>query len=308
MYRFADPHNNQAAISPQRAATWLPVDQYTGGAEHAVMHLLYARFFNKAARDMGILPTSEPFTRLFNQGVITKDGHKMSKSRGNVVAPDDWVAKLGADTVRLYLMFLGPWDQGGDWDDSGIQGHARWLNRVWALALNPVDRAPNDTSASAIRRLTHQMIKKVTGDIAAFRFNTMLAAMMEFTNALARQRDAGPVDGDAWDEAIRSLVLCLAPSAPHITEEIWERIGRPYSVHTQPWPTWDPQLVQQQHVTIVVQVNGKVRGQIDLDPGRSESDATTAAQGLARVQTHLAGKTVRKVIYVPDKLINFVVG
>ena len=177
MFRFADPNNADAPFSPELAKTWLPVDQYVGGAEHAVMHLLYARFFTKALRDMGHLQIDEPFTRLFNQGTIVKDGAKMSKSRGNVVNPDDWVGKLGADAVRLYLMFLGPWDRGGDWDDSGIHGHSRWLNRVWNLALDTVPPRTDPASAERIRRLTHQMVKKTTTDIEDFRFNTMLAAM-----------------------------------------------------------------------------------------------------------------------------------
>ena len=218
--RYIDPHNEAAPIDRALAEKWLPVDQYTGGAEHAVMHLLYARFFTKAANDMGLLPIREPFTRLFNQGIITRDGQKMSKSRGNVVNPDDIVAEFGADTVRTYLMFLGPWEQGGDWDDAGIQGPSRWLHRVWNLALAPVDRADDPVSAARVRRRTHAMIKKVSDDVERFHFNTMIAAMMEFTNALARERDVGPVDAGAWDEAIGALVLCLAPVAPHITEEL----------------------------------------------------------------------------------------
>ena len=307
MFRYVDPHNDSAPIAPELAAQWLPVDQYTGGAEHAVMHLLYARFFTKAARDMGVLTFDEPFTRLFTQGIVVKDGHKMSKSRGNVVTPDDWVARLGTDTVRCYLMFLGPWDQGGDWDDSGIHGLARWLNRVWSLVLTPDGSGDDARSAATIRGLTHRMIRKVTEDIQAFRFNTMLAAMMEFTNALSRARDDGAVDAAAWDEAIESLVLCLAPSAPHIAEELWERMGRPYSVHTSKWPGWDAGLAQEESITLVVQVNGKVRDRITLAADISESDARTAAEDSARVQAHLVGKSVRKVIYVPEKLINFVV-
>ena len=308
MFRYVDPHNASAPIAPDLAAQWLPVDQYTGGAEHAVMHLLYARFFTKAARDMGVLPIDEPFTRLFNQGTVVKDGYKMSKSRGNVVTPDDWVSRLGADTVRCYLMFLGPWDQGGDWDDSGIHGLARWLNRVWSLVLTPAETVEDARSAATIRGLTHRMIRKVTEDIRAFRFNTMLAAMMEFTNALAREREAGVVDGAAWEEARESLVLCLAPSAPHLAEELWERMGRPYSVHTSAWPVWDADLAREESITLVVQVNGKVRDRIALAAGVSESDARAAAEASEQVQAHLAGKSVRKVVYVPEKLINFVVG
>ncbi len=308
MFRYLDPHNDREPVRRDLAEKWLPVDQYTGGAEHAVMHLLYARFFTKAARDMGILPVGEPFARLFNQGIILKGGQKMSKSRGNVVAPDVWVDKLGADAVRLYLMFLGPWYQGGDWDDRNIQGLSRWLNRVWTLVLRPPERAPSEESARTIRRLTHQMIRRATEDLERFRFNTMLAAMMECTNALARERDAGPVDGAAWDEAVQALILCLAPSAPHIAEELWQRLGRPYSVHQQAWPAWDPELAASETVTLVVQVNGKLRDRLTVAVGLPESEARAAAEASANVAAHLAGVAVRKVVYIPDKLINLVVG
>ena len=304
MYRYVDPHNHYAPIDADLARQWLPIDTYTGGAEHAVMHLFYARFFAKAARDMGILEIDEPFARLFNQGTITKDGHKMSKSRGNVVNPDEWVGRYGADTVRLYLMFLGPWEAGGDWDDSGISGQWRWLNRVWNLVLGDVDAGGGQ--ADAIRRATHAMIGKVSQDIERFRFNTMIAAMMEFTNELQSIREQGPVDGDAWREAIESLILCLAPSAPHICEELWHRIGSSGSVHERSWPAYDETLAQAETVTVVVQVNGKLREKLDLAPGSSQEDAESAARASSRVTDQLEGKTLRRVIWVPDKLLNFV--
>ena len=306
MFRYLDPYNDDAPLQMEQARRWLPVDQYTGGAEHAVMHLLYARFFTKAARDMGVLPVGEPFQRLFNQGTILKGGQKMSKSRGNVVNPDAFVQRLGADVVRSYLMFLGPWDRGGDWDDSGIQGLWRWLNRVWQLVLGPVKRSEDAESARAIRRRTHQMIRRVTEDMERFHFNTMLAAMMEFTNALAGERERGCVDGAAWDEAIEALVLCLAPSAPHVAEELWERLGRPYSVHQQAWPAWDAELAAAAAATLVVQVNGKVRDRLTVAVGLGEEEARAAAEGSARVAAQLTGMSIRKVVYVPDKLINLV--
>ena len=304
MYRYVDPHNHHAPIGDELARQWLPIDTYTGGAEHAVMHLFYARFFAKAARDMGILEIDEPFAKLFNQGTITKDGFKMSKSRGNVVNPDEWVERYGADTVRLYLMFLGPWEAGGDWDDSGISGQWRWLNRVWNLVLGNVETGGD--SANAIRRATHAMIGKVSDDIARFRFNTMIAAMMEFTNELQSIRDQGPVDADAWQEAIDSLLLCLAPSAPHITEELWQQTGHNGSVHEQLWPQYDEALAQAETVTVVVQVNGKLREKLALAPGASQEDAESAARAKSRVADQLDGKTLRRVIWVPDKLLNFV--
>ncbi len=304
MYRYVDPHNHHAPIDPELARQWLPVDTYTGGAEHAVMHLFYARFFAKAARDMGILEIDEPFARLFNQGTIIKGGQKMSKSRGNVVNPDEWVERYGTDTVRLYLMFLGPWEAGGDWDDSGISGQWRWLNRVWNLVLGEIDTGGN--SADAIRRATHAMIGKVTDDIQRFRFNTMIAAMMEFTNELQDIRDRGPVDADAWREAIESLLLCLAPSAPHITEELWQRTGGSGSIHNQRWPRFDEALARAETITVVVQVNGKLRDKLELAPGTSQEDAESAARASSRVADQLNGKTLRRVIWVPDKLLNFV--
>ena len=306
-FRYIDPHNDSAPISPELAKQWLPIDQYTGGAEHAVMHLLYARFFTRACRDMGLVPVDEPFTRLFNQGTITKDGAKMSKSRGNVVNPDEWVAKLGADAVRLYLLFLGPWDRGGDWDDSSIQGHSRWLNRIWTLVRSRPERAADADSAERIGRLRHAMVAKVTEDIEAFRFNTMLAAMMEFTNALAKEPERGPVDGPAWDDAVTALLLCLAPAAPHVAEELWEQLGREYSVHTQSWPSYDAALLESETVTLVVQVNGKVRGQLQTAAGLDAAAAQAEAAAADGVQRHLAGKTLRKVVHVPDRLVNFVV-
>ena len=307
MFRFADPHNSNEPFSHEAEERWLPVDQYVGGAEHAVMHLLYARFFTKALRDMGIVQIDEPFSRLYNQGIIVKDGAKMSKSRGNVVNPDQWVDKLGADAVRLYLMFLGPWDRGGDWDDSGILGHSRWLNRAWQLVTTAPPTSADGAGAQRIRRLTHQMVRKVTGDLKSFRFNTALAALMECTNALTKERDAGPVDADAWSEAIESLVLCLAPLAPHIGEELWERMGRPYSVHSQTWPTWDLAIARDTSVTLVVQVNDKLRDRIEVELGLDEAAALAVAQASDNVRSHIEGKTTRKVIYVPDKLLNLVV-
>ncbi len=306
MFRYLDPHNDDAPLKMEQARRWLPVDQYTGGAEHAVMHLLYARFFTKAARDMGVLPVGEPFQRLFNQGTILKGGQKMSKSRGNVVNPDAFVQRLGADVVRSYLMFLGPWDRGGDWDDSGIQGLSRWLNRVWQLVLGSVKRTEDAENAHSIRELTHQMIHRVTEDVERFHFNTMLAAMMEFTNALTRARARGFVDGVAWDEAIEALVLCLAPSAPHLAEELWERLGRQYSVHQQAWPTWDAELAAAAVVTLIVQVNGKVRDRLTVAVGLGEEEARAAAEDSARVAAQLTGMSIRKVVYIPDKLINLV--
>ncbi|MEE9324660.1 MAG: leucine--tRNA ligase, partial [Dehalococcoidia bacterium] len=233
--RYADPKNNQAPFSKEKIGYWLPVDQYTGGAEHAVMHLLYARFFIKALRDLGLVDFDEPFLRLFNQGIIIAQRHKMSKSRGNVITPDPYVEELGADVVRAYLMFIGPWDQGGEWSDSGINGITRWFNRAWNLALSDPDELagrPADVKAlQELERMTHKTIKKVTQDLERFRFNTMLAALMEYSNYLATAWESRSVDSSAWRKAIETFLLLLAPTAPHLTEELWEGTGHPYSIH-----------------------------------------------------------------------------
>ena len=305
MFRYIDPHNHFAPLDPELARQWLPIDTYTGGAEHAVMHLLYSRFFTKAVRDVGVLEIDEPFRRLFNQGTITKDSAKMSKSRGNVVNPDDWVGRYGADTVRLYLMFVGPWEAGGDWDDSNIHGIWRWLNRVWNLVLGNVEFADGG-SAEELRRAAHGMISRVTRDIDRFSFNTMIPAMMECSNTLASIRDQGPVDEAAWQEAVEALLLCLAPSAPHFTEELWARLGRDGSIHEQAWPQFDEALLRAETVTVAVQVNGRLRDTLQLAAGAEQAEAEAAARAAAGVARHLEGKTLRRVIWVPDKLLNFV--
>jgi len=307
--RYLSPDYDAAPVDPARAAAWLPVDQYTGGAEHAVMHLLYARFFWKVARDLGIVRGDEPFLRLFNQGqILGPDGQRMSKSRGNVVAPDEYVARYGADTFRCYLMFIGPWDEGGPFGTEGINGVWRWLNRVWGLILN--DPRFGQAPANAVRemrRLTHQTVRKATEDMERFRFNTLLAALMEMTNGLLHARDAGLVDLDAWTEAVESLLLMLAPVAPHVAEELWARSGRPYSVHTQAWPAWDPELAREDEITLVIQVNGKVRDRIQAPAGIDAGHARELALASPRVRQFTDGKQLANVVYVPGKLVNVVV-
>ncbi len=309
--RYIDPHNPERPFSRELAKQWLPVDQYTGGAEHAVMHLLYTRFFTKAARDMGVVEFAEPFTRLFNQGqILGPDGQRMSKSRGNVISPDSQVEKWGADTFRTYLMFLGPWDEGGPYDPSGINGAYRWLNRVWNAVLGGIETAAKAGAPETreLRRWTHRTIEKVTADIAQFRFNTMIAALMEYTNYLTKLRETGAVvDADAWREARESLTLLLAPIVPHLAEELWERQGKPYSVHTQAWPTFDAALAAADEVEVPVQVNGKVRERLMLPLDAPEDVARERALASASVQQHLAGKEIARLIYVPNRLVNIVV-
>ncbi len=307
--RYASPHENDRAFDSEKVRHWLPVDQYTGGAEHAVMHLLYARFFVKALRDLGLIEFDEPFTRYFNQGTIIMGHQKMSKSRGNVVNPDDYVATLGADAVRAYLMFVGPWNQGGDWNDSGINGMARWLNRVWSLTLeepNLNDDTADEIALKELKRLMHKTIKKVSEDIESFRFNTMLAALMEYTNYLTKVREAQSVDSAAWREAIDTLMLLLAPTAPHLAEELWARTGHHYSIHNQAFPTWDESLAADEEITLVIQINGKLRDRVSVPVSIGEEEARELTLSRERVQFHLKGKEIKKVIYVPGRLVNIV--
>ncbi len=308
--RFASPHYAQGPFDPAAIAEWSLVDQYTGGAEHAVMHLLYSRFFVRALRDLGMLDVDEPFERLFNQGHITHSGARMSKSRGNVVAPDEYVERVGADAIRCYLMFLGPWDQGGDWSDSGIGGMSRWLGRLWGLCMQDVadlGDAPADPAAVRdLNRVVHKTIRAVTEDLDAFKFNTSIAALMKMTNSMAEAWEAGNVDGETWRGAVDNLLLMVAPMAPHISEELWERVGNPYSVHTQIWPSWDPGLAADEVITLVVQVNGKVRDKIEVPADITEDAARQMALASSRVLAHTEGKDVARVIYVPGRLVNVV--
>jgi leucyl-tRNA synthetase len=306
--RYLSPHYDKGPVDPDLARKWLPVHQYTGGAEHAVMHLLYSRFFWKVIRDLDLVQGDEPYLRLYNQGqILGPDGQRMSKSRGNVVAPDEQVHRYGADAFRCYLMFIGPWDEGGPFGLEGTTGVWRWLNRLWSLALAEPTFGESDPAATRrLRRLTHQTIRKATEDMEGFRFNTLLAALMELTNGLTHARDAGAVDRDAWIEGIESLLLMLAPSAPHIAEELWERTGRPYSVHTQSWPQWDKDLAREEEITLIVQVNGKLRDRIQVATDIDEERATELALASAAVRKHTDGKQVRRVVYVRGKLVNVV--
>jgi len=305
--RYCSPKYRQAAFNPAQEKYWMPVDIYTGGADHAVMHLLYSRFFIKAIRDMGIVDYGEPFKKLFNQGNILTGGQKMSKSKGGV-NPDDYVKSQGADTIRAYMMFIGPWEQGGEWFDTGMSGINRWLNRIWNLALDGYEpKTPDENAIKELKRFLHQTIRKVTDDMERLRFNTMIAALMELTNYLMKVREAGTVSADNWREAIRALVVMLAPTAPHITEEIWQKLGYVYSIHNAPWPQWDATLAKDEEITLVVQVNGKLRDRITVPVSVTEAQARKLAQESDKVLPHTTGKQIVNVIYVPGKLVNIVV-
>ena len=311
--RYSSPQYDDGPFDPQLLRQWLPVDQYTGGAEHAVLHLLYSRFFIKAMRDMGLVDFDEPFLRLFNQGVILGADHeKMSKSRGNVVNPDDVVSLMGADAVRCFLMFIGPWDQGGPWSDVGINGVARWLNRVWALVeRNPQDLDSAPTDPQAVRdtlRILHQTVRKCYNDLDKFKFNTAIAALMELVNHLSKVWAEASIDPATWRESVEKFLLMLAPIAPHLSEELWERTGHPYSIHQQLFPEWDDALAAADTITLVVQVNGKVRDRIEVPADIDEPTAQELALSSVKVQPYTAGKTVNKAIYVPGRLVNVVVG
>ena len=307
--RYVSPDFGEGPFDPARVGSWNPVDQYTGGAEHAVMHLLYARFFTKVVRDLGLIDFGEPFLRLFNQGTVLSGHMKMSKSRGNVIAPDEYVHDLGADVVRLYLMFMGPWEGGGDWSDSGINGVARWVNRLWDLCSRDTGALPEADAASdrAVTRKTHQTIRAVIEGLERFKYNTAIAAMMELTNEMSPAYDAGSVSRNAWSEAVESLLLLLAPMGPHLAEELWERTGHSYSVHNQPLPEWDEALAAIEEATLVVQVNGKVRDRISVPASIGEGEAKEAALTSEKVLAYTDGKPVDKIVFVPGRYLVSVV-
>jgi leucyl-tRNA synthetase len=314
--RYLSPDDHQAPFKPEEYAYWMPVDTYTGGAEHATMHLIYTRFFHKALRDMGITQDREPMKQLRNQGqILGPDGQRMSKSRGNVIDPDEQVRQYGADTVRAYLMFGYQWSEGGPWSTENIQGVVRWLNRVWSVALPEANerrqtaietRSTQHEDERTLRRITHQTIEKVTDDFERFDFNTIISALMEMTNALHKYRESlkgTPV----WDEAIRTLLLLCAPVTPHVAEELWARRGLPYSIHQQAWPEYDASTTAEETITLVVQINGKVRDRIEVPPDIGEEEAKQRALASDGAKRYLDGQPPRKVLYVPGRLVNIVV-
>jgi len=308
-YRYLSPDYNTGPFDPQEGDYWLPVDQYTGGIEHATMHLIYTRFFTKVMREMGLVKFDEPMLALYNQGmVLGEDGEKMSKSRGNVIAPDLLVQKYGADTVRTYLMFFSRWDQGGPWNYDGIKGPQRMLYDVWQLATH--DYQPlgtNEAVDRTLQRKTHDTIRRVTEDLENFSFNTAVAALMELRNALIDVQKHGNVDRSTWDEAVENMLLLLAPIAPHITEELWERRGKPFSIHQAEWPTWDDEIAREETITLIVQVNGRVRDKIVVSADEGDDTLKEIALASEKIQKWLSGNQPRKVIVVKGKLVNIVV-
>jgi leucyl-tRNA synthetase, eubacterial and mitochondrial family len=325
--RYLSPDMDDGPVDRDMTDRWTPVDQYTGGAEHAVMHLLYSRFFTKAMADRGLIRDREPFKRLFNQGqILGADGERMSKSRGNVVAPDEFVQRYGADTIRLFLMFMGPWDQGGPWSPTGIGGVHRFLNRVWTLLLDAHGREPGDPEAGSLpagesesaaraglRSAAHKTLRDVSVDYEGFRFNTMIAKLMELANALFRYRGTAVAGTPEWNEAIRLLLLMLAPAAPHITEELWSRrlagAGEPWaSIHSQAWPAVDASAVVESTREIPIQINGKLRDKVTVPADATAADIEAAVLGREKIRAILDGRTPDRIVVAGGgKLVNLVV-
>jgi leucyl-tRNA synthetase len=311
--RYADPHNSEQAWSPEKMKQWLPVNQYVGGVEHAIMHLLYSRFFVKALHDMGHVDFDEPFQRLYHQGmVLGSDGQKMSKSRGNVEAPDKYVEKYGTDTVRCYMMFIGPFEAGGSFKAENLEGIWRFLNRVWSVVTDgwvPGNVVEDESKAARdIERLRHKTIKRVTEDLSNFRFNTSLAALMEFNNTLIKQQHDEVARSAAYRNALETLLQLLAPFAPHITDELWQQIGHTSSIHTTEWPRYEEAMTQDEEFTLVMQVNGKVRERIEVPASISEEEVKQIALSNERVLSFVGDVSkVVKVIYIPGRLVNIVI-
>ena len=309
--RFASPHEQERPFDPQAVQKWMPVDTYVGGAEHAVMHLLYARFWTKVMYDAGMIDFVEPFTQLRNQGMLlsAKDGRKMSKSKGNVVTPDEVVAEHGADALRLYVVFLGPFDAEVTWDDVGIRGITRFLDRYWRFVqeMEPVITNGNDAQHNpAFDRVIHKAIKRITSDMERFRFNTAVAGMMEFLNELITWQGK-EVMSTQWQQAIETFTLLMAPFAPFISEEIWQDVlGHVGSVHQQDWPTFDEAMTIDDEVLVIVQVNGKVRDKIRVPIDLDENVLRETAVSSPNTHRYVNDQQVKKVIYVPNKLINIV--
>jgi leucyl-tRNA synthetase len=312
--RYCDASNDEAAWDPDVVAQWMPVDQYIGGVEHAILHLMYARFFTKALADLGHLNFQEPFARLFTQGMITRHGAKMSKSRGNVISPDSYVERYGADTARCYILFIGPPDQDADWSDTGVEGVHRFLGRLWRMSAEVADRTPDhplpDELSSddlELLRKAHWAIEKVTNDLAGrFAFNTAIAAIMELTNACSKQREEGAPSPGALRFALATAASLLFPFAPHTAADAYEHLtGR--RVWEEPWPAADPRYLERDTYELVCQVNGKVRDRVQAPTGAAREELESLCMGADNVRAHIDGKAVVKVVVVPERLVNVVV-
>ncbi len=319
--RYACPDYDQGPLDPERTNYWMPVDQYVGGIEHAVLHLLYSRFYTKVLRDMGMIKADEPFQNLLTQGMVIKDGAKMSKSKGNVVDPDEMVGRYGADTVRLFSLFAAPPERDLEWSDQGVEGAHRFLNRLWRLGLAVVDSAAGvkayesgelSPTLDDLHRKTHETIKKVTEDAERFQFNTAIAALMELVNQVSLVEQDESLAGDpqraaVLREAVEATVTMLSPMAPHITDELWNRLGYDGLLLEAQWPVWDDQALAKAEKQVVFQINGKVRGKAMLPADADDETLKQTALGDAKVAKFIGEKPVKKVIVVQGKLVNIVI-
>lgn len=304
--RFTSPHYDKGPFEPEAMRYWMPVDLYVGGAEHATLHLLYARFWTKVLADIGLLPFREPFARLLNQGqLIAPDGSRMSKSRGNVITPDSVVETHGADALRVYELFMAPFEQDVDWSTEGINGAVRFLNRIWNLYKEAYFESAGETGQDGdLERLLHKTIRIVTERIEGLRFNTMVSALMEFTNELSSRQRRGGWRTHTFHSSLETLMILLAPAAPHIAEELWRLTGREDSVHRQAWPGWDEALAYDEVIQVGVQVNGRLREVIEVTGHTDRDEVERLALAQPKVEQHLKGRQIAKVIYVPGRILN----
>jgi leucyl-tRNA synthetase len=320
-FRYCSPRETALPFRPEAAKRWLPVDLYIGGVEHAILHLIYSRFFTKVLRDIGLTEVSEPFPHYLAQGMVTKDGSAMSKSRGNIVDPDEILVRYGADALRLFILFASPPDREFAWAEEGLEGCYRFLHRVWTFVLEDLDiftgagataaapAGPGDAAAQVVRK-THQTIRKVTDDIGArFHLNTAISSIMELHNLARKERDAlrATVPGrEALRLALETIIRLLSPFVPHLAEELWERTGHSGLLMLSDWPGYDPALARDEMATVVVQVNGKVRDRFEAVPDLAEAELEAAALALPKIQAILGGKPPRKVVSVKNKLVSIV--
>jgi leucyl-tRNA synthetase len=305
-YRYCDAHNSAMPFDPAKIAYWFEIDQYIGGVEHAILHLIYSRFFTKMMRDIGLIQNSEPARRLFTQGMVIAEGAKMSKSKGNVVGADLLAGKFGTDTTRMFVLFAAPPEKEVDWRAEGAEGLYRFLGRVYRFATRNVGQGHSGRSDKKVLRKLHQTLKKITEDFETrWHFNTCIASIMELVNVLYAEETN--ISAAAMPEILEKLALMLAPFAPYLSQEIWEEMGNDGAVFRHSWPPFDPELAKEDLAEIVVQVNGKLRGRIHVPFGTPNKDLEALAMADEKVQPFLAGKQVVKVITVPDKLVNVVV-
>ncbi|MBI5408361.1 MAG: leucine--tRNA ligase, partial [Nitrospirae bacterium] len=311
--------NSELSTLNSKLSYWMPVDQYIGGIEHAVLHLLYSRFFTKVIRDIGLIKVNEPFTSLLTQGMVIKDGAKMSKSKGNVVDPDFLIDKYGTDTVRVFCMFAAPPERDLEWSDQGVEGAYRFLHRVWGLVYKNKFKIQNSKfkieeifslqpSALSLLRKTHQTIKKVTNSIERdYHFNTAIAALMELINEATSFNPSTDEDSRTLRSTIRQIILLLSPFAPHIAEELWAQAGEKESILKEPWPVWDEDIAKEEEIELVIQVNGKVRGRIMIPAGLDDETIKEKALAEPKVREHIKDKALKKVLVVKGKLVNIVI-